>query len=1493
MDGETNNLVEYEWSSGNSLLWKTGGGLRKDEVSWSYGLDGGISNRIDIHQVINEDDTVAERIVRTYRHYVFGDKLILEQKGAEGEEVTTSIIEYYDDPGHQGRYGNIARKVDERGSWVRYDYDLEGRKVLEVTPWLDGDADAPDTESVVTLYDYTCVDTRETPRFNDRRWRTRLRMVADQWVSTSYRAYVDDGIERIVVEEEAEDAASAYGDAANRRTTRRENGPGSDPRLRLKPLSIIHPDGTEDTWEYSVGTYTVTSPGIGEFAEQEDGEFIRVIETLKANMLEPYKTTRNVSILDAFGREVQTETWVCTGVDQWERMDWQTIARDEFGRELVRRYANGLTTESTWGCCGKESETRPDGQTWAYVQDMLGRTIFSIKEDGPTETTVYDAAGKVLGKTLSGGGLSLSTSNRYDLAGRLVESWDEAGLSTTREYGERTETITRPGGATEITSRFRDGKAKSFTGTGVVPQTYEYGIGADGGEWTKTYTGSTNSPAWQLAVRDHDGRTIRAERPGFGGAVVTNTYAYDDEGRLVRESKTGGLDNLYVYDTRGELFRSGTDVDGDGVLVLASMDRIQETRSEYIQSGSDWVQQRATISYPSDDSSTPFTNSITRTQVGGSGCACEAGRVETVDARGNASVVLTAIDPITRTSTQTRVRPGIANAETTVSSNGLLRSRTLPIGAEYRYLYDGLERQTGLVDPRTGTNSTVYLTNGRVDFAEDAAGYRTTFGYDPATGRRISVTDAMTNTVYTAYDFQGRVTNTWGAAYPVAYEYDVYGRMSAMKTWRDANGAPDVTRWNYDEATGLLTNKVYADGKGPSYEYDSAGRLTKRTWARGVETDYAYDALGQLTNIAYSDATPDVAFAYDRMGRQTAVTDGTGSRGFAYDSFLQLNEETNWLANIERAYDAYGRPQGVDLGEFAVGYGYDAYGRFAAVTSTVTGIYAHQTRHRYEYLADSDLLASVSNGGMVATYGYEPRRDLRTEIDNRWGTNPVSSFAYAYDAAGRRTERVDSDSITNQFAYNLRSELVSALMGTNAYGYAYDPIGNRIAATNNGAATAYAANELNQYSTISNNLQPSAYSLQYDLDGNMVSDGAWAYSWDAENRLVGVAPAATNAGSVRLNCAYDYMGRRVRKEVETWDGSAWSNTLTVRYAYDGWNLICEDRSDDNKNNYYVWGLDLSGTPQGAGGVGGLLARVREENIPRPLYYAGDANGNVTDVLDQDGALAAHYEYDPFGNAIALSGAQADANPYRFSSKYWDTETGFYYYGYRFYSPELGRWINRDPIGESGGVNLDGYVNNSPINRIDYLGYLSAITDPSLIYPPGFSGNPHMNASPCGGVAWSITWGGLPAETGYIIQHIIWQATVFDCDNNVIHSEDAEYWELWSVENGSMSPSSNDTWSPSLPGGKDTKGLFVVSGTAAFYDGGGVTPPALPPGFTSGGSGLWGPLPHMGPPGPSYWPLPDSLTRGLTYSWDCCCPCRGATVWTHGDLGSNLSAVPCK
>jgi RHS repeat-associated protein len=129
---------------------------------------------------------------------------------------------------------------------------------------------------------------------------------------------------------------------------------------------------------------------------------------------------------------------------------------------------------------------------------------------------------------------------------------------------------------------------------------------------------------------------------------------------------------------------------------------------------------------------------------------------------------------------------------------------------------------------------------------------------------------------------------------------------------------------------------------------------------------------------------------------------------------------------------------------------------------------------------------------------------------------------------------------------------------------------------------------------------------------------------------------------------------------------------------------------------------LSNSLQSAGGVGGLLSIKENENI---RAYIFDGNGNTSEIL-AGGLVVAHYEYDPFGNTITALGVHATANAWRFSTKPFDTVSSLYYYGYRFYNSNLGRWQNRDPIEEKGGWNLYAILMNDCMNDFDYLGNLS-------------------------------------------------------------------------------------------------------------------------------------------------------------------------------------------
>ncbi len=200
----------------------------------------------------------------------------------------------------------------------------------------------------------------------------------------------------------------------------------------------------------------------------------------------------------------------------------------------------------------------------------------------------------------------------------------------------------------------------------------------------------------------------------------------------------------------------------------------------------------------------------------------------------------------------------------------------------------------------------------------------------------------------------------------------------------------------------------------------------------------------------------------------------------------------------------------------------------------------------------------------------------------------------------------------------------------------------------------------------------------YDADGNLLTYDGWTYAWDGGDRLASAA-----RGTTRLEFNYDYLGRRFEKKV-------YENSVLVkhqRFVYDGFRQIAEYDALSNHAlvNTYVWqpaGLDVP-----------LLRNGGE-------FYVSDANKNIVALLGANGQVADTYLYNPFGYCAH---AGASDNPFRFSSEYFDAETGLVYYNYRYYAPSLGRWISRDPAEEEGGILAYSILNNNTINEIDDLG----------------------------------------------------------------------------------------------------------------------------------------------------------------------------------------------
>ena len=246
----------------------------------------------------------------------------------------------------------------------------------------------------------------------------------------------------------------------------------------------------------------------------------------------------------------------------------------------------------------------------------------------------------------------------------------------------------------------------------------------------------------------------------------------------------------------------------------------------------------------------------------------------------------------------------------------------------------------------------------------------------------------------------------------------------------------------------------------------------------------------------------------------------------------------------------------------------------------------------------------------------------------------------------------------------------------------------------------------------------------YDADGNLTSDSLWTNVWNAENRLVLTESAAGVPSAARMRETWTYLpdGRWIERIVSTNNGSTYYPAGTNRYVWDGQVLLAILDHTNGVVMSFLRGLDLSGTIQGAGGVGGVLAVTFRTNGTQFVGY--DGNGNVAALTDAStGAHSAVFEYGPFGEPLRVTGPAAAAMPLRFSTMYEDDVTGDRKYRFREYRPSLGRWFSRDPIVEVGGLNLYGFVSNDPIGNFDPFGLceggacggsmMAAISLPSL------------------------------------------------------------------------------------------------------------------------------------------------------------------------------------
>ena len=240
-----------------------------------------------------------------------------------------------------------------------------------------------------------------------------------------------------------------------------------------------------------------------------------------------------------------------------------------------------------------------------------------------------------------------------------------------------------------------------------------------------------------------------------------------------------------------------------------------------------------------------------------------------------------------------------------------------------------------------------------------------------------------------------------------------------------------------------------------------------------------------------------------------------------------------------------------------------------------------------------------------------------------------------------------------------------------------------------------ALNQLTGSNTASSIAPTTGAAHSYDAAGNLTqtlgSDGSKTlYSYDDADRLVRLE--RRDASGVPVSASewvYDFASRKPVSREFSYANGAWTQTDEKRRVFDGMDVVQER----NGLNQVTAQLVRSGN------IGGILSRSTAMGAS---FFGYDGGGNVTLLTDANGNEVGHYRYDAFGNTLEASGTRATENPYRFSTKELSS-SGLYDFGYRFYSPSTGTWLNRDPLRENGGVNLYGMVGNNPTNRVNPRG----------------------------------------------------------------------------------------------------------------------------------------------------------------------------------------------
>ena len=579
-----------------------------------------------------------------------------------------------------------------------------------------------------------------------------------------------------------------------------------------RPKSVQKPDGTLTLYAYDVAADGTQTNTVWSGVPNYD----------KTAVVDGNKT---VTILGPVGQMISyTQTDIRSVI---------TLANDVYGeldslnRPQLVTHLDGTTEQTVYNCCGIDYTIDRDGVTTQYYYDDAKRQVATLR-NGIITSNLLDSVGHVL-KTVR-----IGTDNsppivlgqwQYDLAGKLIRQTNALGGVTGYSESGLVRTTTNPDGGTIIETYYGDGQLKSRTGTAVHGVAYSYDVETDGHRITTetklTAAGAATSEAVSSYV-DWAGKPTKTVYSDTAGSSVQ--YSYNTIGQLAQEIDPDGVTTLYGYNLKGEMVTNAIDMEGYGIDPSGT-NRVTFTTNDVVSDGVNVLRSR-TYMWMTNYDDTPTLVSMSETSTDGLQSwqtrYCDAGpplttHSQTVYSGTNRTVTVTAPD---NSSTVTRYVNGRLSSVTQYDSTPAQIGSTT-------YGYDAHGRQNTVTDVRNGT--TVYTYND-ADLVTTVTtpspgtpggSSQTTLTQYSKSLQATNVIQPDNGAVTNIYLPTGEIALSYGSrTYPVGYSYDYAGRVKTMTNWSGFAGGTGarVTTWNYDPYRGFLTSKVYADGKGTSYQ---------------------------------------------------------------------------------------------------------------------------------------------------------------------------------------------------------------------------------------------------------------------------------------------------------------------------------------------------------------------------------------------------------------------------------------------------------------------------------------------------------------------------------------------------------------------------------------------------------------------------------------------------------------------------------------------------